>query len=240
MPLMEKQRRVGESERPGYAVFKRRPRIGLFVLVFLALLVLYGLGSYLFANIFEGTESESSGQADTPAVEQRPSESDRDEEVAEENEPEGVTAPKDPTLYLTVPRLGLYDHTVRNDASEEALGLGAIKLPSTGFPWQGGDTNTYIACHRLGFPGTQSHNQCLNLPSMQRGDELFLEDTNGTVYEYRISEFLTVGPWETWVTKPLAGRDVLSLQTCIEAPGDFFTLGPNWATRFIVHADRVG
>ena len=67
-----------------------------------------------------------------------------------------AAAPDDPTLYLTVPRLGLYGDTVRNDRSEEALGLGAIKLPGTGFPWQKGDTNTYIACHRLGFLATES------------------------------------------------------------------------------------
>jgi sortase A len=74
---------------------------------------------------------------------------------------------------------------------------------------------------------------------MKRGDEVFLADTNGTVYRYQVSEFLTVGPSETWVTQPVEGRDVLSLQTCIEAPGDFFTLGPNWTARLIVRADRV-
>ncbi len=241
MPLIEQQRRVKDLERPGYVVFKRRPRIGLFVLVLLTLLVLCGLGSWLCAGIFEGTGDESSEQSDTSAVEQAPPESTIDQEKPiEEKEPETAAAPDDPTLYLTVPRLGIYGDTVRNDRSEDALGLGAIKLPGTGFPWQKGDTNTYIACHRLGFPATESFNQCLNLPSMKQGDEIFLEDTNGELYRYRVSGFLTVQPSETWVTEPVVGRDVLSLQTCIEAPGDFFTLGPNWTARFIVRADRVG
>ena len=133
----------------------------------------------------------------------------------------------------------MYGHTVRNDDSEQALDLGAIKVPGTDFPWQEGDKNTYIACHRLGWPGTESHNQCLNLPSIREGDEIFLEDANGMVYEYRVSETLTVGPSDSWVMKPLAGKEVVSLQTCIEAPGDLHTLGPNWLARFVVQAERI-
>jgi sortase A len=162
-----------------------------------------------------------------------------EEEAAEEKEEPVAAAPDDPTLFLTVPRLGLQGHTVRNDDSEQALDLGAIKVPGTDFPWQEGDKNTYIACHRLGWPGTESHNQCLNLPSIREGDEIFLKDTNGMVYEYRVSETLTVGPSDSWVMKPLAGKEVVSLQTCIEAPGDFHTLGPNWLARFVVRAERI-
>ena len=128
---------------------------------------------------------------------------------------------------------------MRNDDSEYALDLGAIKMPQTDFPWQKGDTNTYIACHRLGWPGTESYNQCLNLPSIQEGDEVILGDANGTTYGYRVSETLTVGPGDSWVMKPVEGRDVVSLQSCLEAPGDFLTLGPNWSARFVVRADRV-
>jgi LPXTG-site transpeptidase (sortase) family protein len=161
------------------------------------------------------------------------------EEDATEEEEAGTAAPDDPTLYLTVPRLGLYGHTVRNDDSEAALDLGAVKLPRTGFPWQK-EANTYIACHRLGWPGTESYNQCLNLPSMQKGDEITLKDANGTIYEYRVVEILTVGPNDTWVTAPVAGENMVSLQTCVETPDDLYTLGPNWSARFVVRAQRVG
>ncbi len=147
--------------------------------------------------------------------------------------------PRDPTLYLTIPRLGLYGHTVRNIGSQAALDLGAIKLPSTAFPWQGGDANTFIVCHRLGFPSTESFNQCLNLPSMQRGDGIFLQDANGGVYKYRVTEILVAAPQDRRVTEPVKGRDMLSLMTCIENPGDLYTLGPNWQGRLIVRADRV-
>ena len=194
-----------------------------------------------------GTSGERAGQVDAPAFEQAPEavdesvgdEEEASEEVTEDKEEPVAAAPDDPTLFLTVPRLGLYDHTVRNDDSEQALDLGAIKVPGTDFPWQEGDKNTYIACHRLGWPGTESHNQCLNLPSIREGDEIFLEDANGMVYEYRVSETLTVVPSDSWVMKPLAGKEVVSLQTCIEAPGDFHTLGPNWLARFVVRAERI-
>src|SRR5215218_7955903 len=151
MRLMDKQRKVIDTRRPNYAVFRRRRRIALLVLTLLAALIVAILGLYLLSDTSEET-------VDEPA----------DEEPAEE-EPRGPVVPEDPTLYLTVPKLGLYGHTVRNDDSEVALDLGAVKLPDTDFPWEQKDTNTYIACHRLGWPGNESYNQCLNLPLMQQG-----------------------------------------------------------------------
>lgn len=151
---------------------------------------------------------------------------------------ESPPPPDDPTLYLSVPKLGIERDTVRNDLSEDALSRGAIKVPQSGFPWESG-ANTYIACHRIGFEGTESHEQCLDLPSMQEGDEISVEDADGRSYRYRVTEALTVLPHETWVADPVPGRDVLSLQTCIEAPGDLTTLGPDWAARYVVRADLV-
>jgi sortase A len=242
MPLMERRERVGEQERPDYAVFKiggvlrkkRRPWVRLFgYVILLALVAMGGCFAYLFASTPDEAGHEPPGQQ--AAVER-----EAPEESVTEEEEVGSVAPDDPTLYLTVPRLGVYRHVVRNDDSEETMSVGAIKLPDTGFPWQKGDTNTYVACHRLGFPGTESFNQCLDLPSMQQGDEVVLEDALGRVYRYRVSEFLAVEPGDTWVTEPVEGRDVVSLQTCIETLNDVFTLGPDWEARFIVQAERVG
>jgi sortase A len=237
----EKRRRLRCSKRP---VFKRRRRVAA-----LTLLVILTVGSILFLTNTGRIESKLLEHVVTPPMESEapgaiPEDASAKEEVTEEaskEEPSGeeVTAvPDDPTLYLTVPRLGLYEHTVRNDDSEAALDLGAVKLPQTDFPWQKG-ANTYIACHRLGWPGSESHNQCLNLPSMQQGDEVILKDANGTSYKYRVVETLIVGPSDTWVTDPVAGKDIVSLQTCIEAPDDLYTLGPNWAARFVVRAQRT-
>ena len=241
MALMEKQRRVKYSKRP---VFKKRRRRTFFVFLLAALLALGGLKA---ASLFSATAEEPLEQVVTPTVDQAPepidegkvAEAKAAKEKAAREEEEAANAPDDPTLFLTVPRLGIYHHTVRNDGSEAALDLGAVKLPATDFPWQKGDNNTYIACHRLGWPGNESFHQCLNLPSMQVGDDVILEDTNGRAYKYRVSEFLQVTPDESWVTNAVEGREMVTLQTCIETFNDFSTLGPNWSVRFLVRADRV-
>ncbi len=243
-PLTRKYRLVRYSRR---SVFKRRRRVACLIL---GLLLLVAAGGLLFFSNPDWIGSQPVQRVVSPAVGEAPEMMEEEaaegkasegetlgEEAAEEED--GTPVPDDPTLHLTVPRLGLYRHTVRNDDSEEALDLGAIKLPYTGFPWQKEDTNTYIACHRLGWPDSESHNQCLNLPSMQEGDKIFLEDANDMVYGYRVVETLTVEPDDTWVTAPVAGEDMVSLQTCVEAPEDLLTLGPDWAARFVVRAQRV-
>ena len=138
--------------------------------------------------------------------------------------------PVDKTLYLTVPKMGRYDDVVRNDDSAWALDNGAIKLPSTGFPWQD-NANTYIAGHVLGYADTGSYLQFAELPNMAEGDEIFLSDANGTTYEYRVTKILTVSPQDNWVTEPVAGKDMISLQTCINPPA--------YDQRLIVRGERV-
>ena len=175
---------------------------------------------------------------------QRSANSKSPEEKATGERQGAPAPPEDPTLYLTVPRLGLYSHTVRNDDSEQALAQGAIKLPPTGFPWQGG-ANTYIAGHRIGWPNTESYYQFYNLPLMQNGDEVILEDANGTVYTYKVSKVFAVSPGEAWVTNPIAGRDLVTLQTCTETPNDWWTIGPSLyasgpeSGRLVVQADKI-
>jgi sortase A len=106
------------------------------------------------------------------------------------------------------------------------------------FPWQD-NANTYIAAHRLGWPGTGSYRQFYNLPLLAKGDVIYLGDVNGITYTYEVTGFKEITPDETWVTTPQPGRDMVSLQTCIENFGDYWTMGPNWYVRYIVQADRV-
>jgi sortase A len=148
--------------------------------------------------------------------------------------------PDPPTddLWMSIPALGLYDNYVTNTSDQAAMDYGAIKLPETGFPWQE-NANTYIAAHRLGWPGTGSHRQFYNLPLLGVGDVIYLGDANGTTYTYKVSGFKEVAANDTSVTAPQTGRDMLSLQTCIENYGDYWTMGPNWYVRYIVQADRV-
>ena len=240
---MDKQRKTIDTRRPNYAVFRRRRRVALLIFLLLATVILGSLGGlYLLSGTTEETVDETAEQVEAPPAEE-PRETAIEEEPVEEEpveeEPRAPAVPEDPTLYLTVPKLGLYGHTVRNDDSEVALDMGAVKLPDTGFPWEQKDTNTYIACHRLGWPGNESYNQCLNLPLMQQGDQIFLEDSLGRAYEYRVTEALQITPQDTWIKRPSEGKDVVSLQTCIETLGNIWTMGPNWTARYVIQAEKV-
>jgi sortase A len=145
--------------------------------------------------------------------------------------------PPGTTMYLTIPKLGLYDIPVLEGTSEAVLSQGVGHVPGTGYPWVAG-SNTYIAGHRLGYPGTISDHVFWDLPSLAIGDQVILEDSLGQSYTYQVSEILEVSPADLSVTGSV-GRDVVSLQTCIENYGDYWTAGPNWYVRYVVRADRV-
>ena len=150
-------------------------------------------------------------------------------------------APADATMYLSVPKLGIAGATVLD--GDVGLEVGAMHLPGTGYPWLAG-SNTYIAGHRVGFPGTGSDRIFYDLPLMEQGDEVILEDSNGETYTYAVSEVFAVTPFDTWVTAP-TDSDTVTLQVCTESPDDWFTIGPQLmesgseSGRLIVRAERV-
>jgi sortase A len=156
-------------------------------------------------------------------------------------EPQAAAAPAavptDTTMYLTIPKMGLYDIPVLEGTSEAVLSQGVGHVPGTGYPWVPA-SNTYIAGHRLGYPGTISDHVFWDLPSLTVGDQVILEDSLGQSYTYQVSEILEVPPSDLSVTGS-TGRDMVSLQTCIENYGDYWTAGPNWFVRYIVRAERV-
>jgi sortase A len=147
-----------------------------------------------------------------------------------------ASAPADTTMSLEVPAIGL-SAPVYEGTTEASLSAGTGHLSGTGYPWLPG-SNTYIAGHRVGYPGTASDYVFWDLPSLQIGDEVFLTDANGKTYTYAVSEILEVPITDLSVTEPV-GRDVVSLQTCIENYGDYWTEGPNWNVRYVVRADKV-
>ena len=159
-----------------------------------------------------------------------------DEDVA-------ATAPSETTMYLSVPSLGISGTPVIDENSEAALTAGTMHLPGTGFPWLEG-SNTYIAGHRVGYPGTPSDRIFYDLPSISMGDEVTLSDANGETYTYAVNEIFAVTPFDTWVTAP-TGEDTVTLQVCTETPDDWTTIGPNLMSsgpesgRLIVRAARV-
>ena len=190
-------------------------------------------------DVAEDRSAEKPTRSEQPAVGERPS-ADEGDPAAKPEQAAAPEIPKPPTndLWMSIPKMELYDDYVANDDSVAAMDAGAIKLPSTGFPWQD-NSNTYIAAHRLGWPGTASYYQFYDLPNLAIGDRVYLGDANGTTYTYEVTGFKEVLPSETWVTSPKAGRDMISLQTCIEDYGDYWTMGPNWYVRYVVQADRV-
>jgi sortase A len=145
--------------------------------------------------------------------------------------------PPNTTMYLTIPKLGLYDIPVLEGTSEAILSQGVGHVPGTGYPWLAG-SNTYIAGHRLGYPGTISDHVFWSLPSLVVGDKVILEDSLGQSYTYQVRDILEVSPADLSVTGTV-GSDMVSLQTCIENYGDYWTPGPNWYVRYIVRAQRV-
>ena len=146
--------------------------------------------------------------------------------------------PADTTMYLTVPKLGLSDIPVVEGTTEASLSQGTGHLSGSGYPWVEG-SNTYIAGHRIGYPGTLSDRVFYYLPNLAAGDEILLTDANGQTYTYAVSEILEVPITDLSVTTAVPGRDMVSLQTCIENYGDYWTEGPNWYVRYVVQADRV-
>lgn len=181
----------------------------------------------------------------TARSDQRYRESAKEPEGAE-GQQEEPAPPKDSTMYMYIPRLGIRGHTVREGDSERVLALGAMKLPSTAHPWQNG-ANPYISGHRIGYPGRESYYQFYNLPAMRKGDAVYLRDANWSLYEYRVTEKFAVSPSESWVTEPVAGKDLVTLQTCVDSvtrstwwdiTPKLMAAGPDTG-RLIVRAERV-
>ena len=137
--------------------------------------------------------------------------------------------PEDKTLYISVPKLGLEGVPAFDEVSEDALKKGTAHIPATGYPWQEG-ANVYVAGHRLGYPGTGSDRVFYDLDQLFPGDEIFVTDSAGTQYAYRVTEQVVVPPDNVEVMNPVPGKSLLSLQTC--------TL-PDYAERIVVQAELI-
>ena len=252
MALMDKKRYRGRRYEERRVVrrrtFKRRKRrTGL--IVFLGLVLLTIVALILFGTgLMSSRTDDSVGQVSDPTVDgapEIPSEKAAGESDTEEGDDESAKdedtpiPPDDPTLYLDVPKLGISDALVVG--GEAGLELGAQLV--SGAPWQSG-SNTYIAGHRVGFPGTGSDHIFYSLPAMSEGDEITLHDTLGQVYKYRVSNVFTVTPFDTWVLDP-TGTDMVTLQVCTETPDDWWTIGPSLMSsgpesgRLMVRAEKV-
>jgi sortase A len=143
-----------------------------------------------------------------------------------------AATPKNTTLRLTVPKLKRVHNVPVYDApaaDEAMLHNGALHVKGTGYPWQE-VANVYIAGHRLGFPRTRSFLVFWDLNRLRPGDRVLLEGAEGRKYVYKVFDRFVVGPNDASVKKPIAGKNIVSLQTC--------TL-PNYSERLVVQAEMV-
>jgi sortase A len=241
---MDKKRYGGRRTRR--RTFKRRRRTGLWVFVVLVVLTLGATILYSTGFLTLQTE-ENVEQVEDPTVDEAPEivgegEEGTDESADEDEDEATPTPPDDPTMFLSVPKLGIVDALVLG--GEAGLELGVQHLEGAGYPWLPG-SNTYMAGHRVGFPGTGSDHIFYSLPAMSEGDEIILRDTLGQEYTYEVTEILAVTPFDVWVADPVAGKDMVSLQVCTETPDDWWTIGPSLMSsgpesgRLIVRAEKV-
>ena len=142
-----------------------------------------------------------------------------------------ANAPSDETLTLTVPKM----ERVKNSPIPSTFGddedalrdFAGIHLDGTGFPWQE-EANVYIAGHRLGYPNTRSFLAFWDIDNVVEGDQIFVEDANGREYTYEVFQTLEVEPTDLFVTEPIEGKNIITLQTC--------TL-PDYARRVVVQGE---
>lgn len=191
-------------------------------------LAMIGTGVALIASFF------LAGSPESTATNTRSPENFNVPQLGTAREKPAPSGPEDKTLKLTIPAMRQIENDTVPDVpgtDKEALGShAAIHLEGTGYPWQE-EANVYLAGHRLGYANTDSWLAFWDLSKLESGDEVFVEDAEGTRYTYRVSREFVVGPSDLSVTRPEPGENILTLQTC--------TL-PDYSKRLIVQAELVG
>lgn len=213
-------------------------RIGNIILNLVSV-ALVGAGLALIGTFFVGpaflnpdtTASASPDKFSVPDLNEKTAEPS----TAKKNSPKKRTAyaPEDKTLRVTIPKMSRVRDSVMPTAeggNEESLKDNAgIHLKGTGYPWEK-VANVYIAGHRLGYPNTESFLAFFDLDKLEKGDEISVADSNGKKYTYRVYKSFIVDPSEVFVTRPVPGKNIVTLQTC--------TL-PDYSRRLIVQAEKV-
>jgi sortase A len=175
-----------------------------------------------------GSEDSANAPQDSANAPKEPAQEEPKEEPKEEP---AADAPEDTTLKLTVPKMAnIKDDNVPYTTGDDEQALhdnAGIHLDGTGHPWEE-EANVYIAGHRLGFPNTDSFLAFWDLDALENGDEVIITDANGKKYTYEVFKEFVVEPTDLYVTEPVEGKNIVTLQTC--------TL-PDYADRLIVQAE---
>ena len=180
-------------------------------------------------------------ETQTASVKLRTAEVENTGTLLGENSPELNPPPETPkpadggdaagVMTLSVPKLGLKDVALPTGSTQAELDReGVLRLRGSGLPWREG-SNTFIAGHALGFPRTRVPYAFYELGEMMPGDEILIEGADGKRYTFRMYDRLTVEPDDFWVTHPVEGKTVVSLQTC--------TPVPSFENRLVVRGELV-
>lgn len=184
-----------------------------------------------------GSQGQSGGQGggqDQAQKQETPDKQVAPEQGEKEDSGEKQTAvepPSDDMMKLTVPKMA----EIKDDEIPTGLGTdetlfhdyAGVHIKHTGFPWEE-EANVYIAGHRLGFPGTDSHLAFWDLNKLQEGDEIYITDSEGREYTYVVFKKVIATPDNLGVLAPLEGKNIVTLQTC--------TL-PDYVNRLIVRGE---
>ena len=205
-------------------------RLRKLVLILAALAMVATLAA---CGALEQSSEDDSGGGQKEST-QAPDEQVAPDQGSQEDEGETVNAvepPADETMKLTVPKLAEIedDEIPTGLGNDEALfrDYAAVHLKYTGFPWEE-EANVYIAGHRLGFDNTNSYRAFYDLEDLEKGDEVYITDSEGREYFYEVFDKYIVEPTELSVLAPHEGRNIVTLQTC--------TL-PDYSDRVIIQAE---
>ena len=154
------------------------------------------------------------------------------EEIDAASGPRHYDLPRGAVMGLTIKSLGLHNVPVFDSDGRWALNNGVAHMPETSFPWTSApQRNVYLAGHRLGWRGTESHLVFYDLDELGRGNEIILKNRDGKKYRYKVTEAFVTEPGDSWVMGQVPGRDMVTLQTCTPIPA--------FDKRLIVRADRI-
>jgi sortase A len=143
-----------------------------------------------------------------------------------------LTPPKDKTLRLTVPKM----ERMKNDeiptglTTDESLfhDYAGVHIKNTGWPWER-EANVYITGHRLGYENTNSWLAFWDLNKVEKGDEIYITDSEGRRYTYVVFKKVIATPDNLgMLAAPVEGKNIVTLQTS--------TL-PDYSRRLIVQGE---
>ena len=181
------------------------------------------------------TAEGKAGQPELPVVAGKVEEGieERGGGEQEAKRPSAGRGPERKMLRVTIPGMDQVRNSkvpyAASDDEDAFRKYAGVHLRGTGDPWDR-EANVYIAGHRLGYPATDSFLAFWDLNVLEKGDKIFVTDADGKRYVYEVFREFVVSPTQVSVTRPLEGRNVLTLQTC--------TL-PDYSRRLIVQAEKV-